>query len=210
VHESARTLAEAATWAKSQLPLKVNDDFLYEIYILFELLHDLKNQYAIKYIEGRGDTRHHFPRKPALKSGRPRFEVLDKRSQHTLWQICAGTRIADIHGKDRAPDLSFQSPDAGDAPGYTEVIMIWDAKYKTDDRTRITMAELSEFGWWLEVLQLRGTAKPAINLSNLVLLVSNCLITNGDKSTEPDAECLRLDLKEVHSFYPGKMFAVRP
>jgi hypothetical protein len=208
--QSARSLHVAATWVNSGLPLKVTDDFLYELFILFELIYDLTSHYLVEYFEGNGTKQHNFPRKPANKEGWPKFTVWHKDDHVLLWQICAGTKIADIHGKKRAPDITFQIATSSDTPNYQDLVLIWDAKYTMTSTTRIRPEDLSEFGRWLEIFGLRGATKPPIILSSLVLLVQNCLITSGNKSTEPDAECIRLDLREVYSFYPGKTFSVRP
>ena len=208
--QSARSLGVAASWVGSRRPVRLADDFLFELYVLFELIIDLQKHYYITYIPGSGRNKDRFPMKPAMKKGRPRFNVNINPDGKSLWQICAGTQIADIHGVARAPDISIQNAESPDVPCYKDVEIIWDAKHKKNSNNRITHTELSSFGRWIELLQLRNSQKPAIKMSHLQQLVANCLITNGQESTEPDDERYRLDLKEVTFFYPGNSFQVRP
>lgn len=210
VRKSAALLRIAGSWVNSGLPLNLEDDFVFELYVLFRLIIDLGNTYEVKYDPGIGNKMNKFPQKPANKQGRPKFEVYRKSDGVLLWQICTGTKIADIHGKKRAPDISFQSAQASDTPSYSQIELIWDAKYRKNSGDAITDHEFSSFARWLEVMKLRNKTKPAINLNALSNLVGNCLLTNGAQCTEPDVECQRADLKEVTSFYPGKMFSVRP
>ncbi len=210
LRKSAKTLRRAASWAKSGLPLKLSDDFIFELYLLFELMIDLQKTYDVKYEPGKGNLTNQFPRKPANKTGRPKFEVYRKLDGSLLWQICAGTKIADINGDKRSPDISFQNANAPDEPCFKDIELIWDAKYRHDPNETIAHPELSAFAHWLEVLQLRNKTKPTIILHTLAQFVGNCLVTNGRECSEMDVECKRLDLKEVTSFYPGKIFSVRP
>ncbi|MFC1980443.1 hypothetical protein ACFLVS_06375, partial [Chloroflexota bacterium] len=207
---SAQALGVSASWTKSRRPLNLADDFLFELYILFELILDLQNKYNITYIPGQGTKKHQFPLKPANKEGRPRFEVHTKSDGRLLWQICAGTRIRDIHDVDRTPDISFQNADSSETPSYHDVRLIWDAKYKKNPSHNITHADVSGFGRWLEILNLRNADKPEIVFLKLAQLLANNLITNGLGSNEPEAELTRLDMKEVTSFHPNSSFEVRP
>lgn len=207
---SAKSLGVAASWVKSGRPINLAHDFLFELYILFELILNVKNHNKVIYISGTGGKKDQFPRKPANKKGRPRFHICNKSDGIILWQICAGTRIKDIHNKNRSPDISFQFASASETPSYRDVKLIWDAKYRNDNSNRITHSELAKFAHFIELLDLRGKKKPGIPFTNFKKLRANCLITNGRESTEPDAELSRLDMKEVYSFYPGKSFAVRP
>jgi hypothetical protein len=127
-----------------------------------------------------------------------------------LFQLCAGTKISDIHGYPRAPDISVQDGNAPSTPSYTHVLLIWDAKHRKDPTDRITHHELSEVGRWIDLLDLHGAARTGLALHRLGVLLGNCIISNGQFSTEPDAELARLDVKEVSGFHPKSRFAVRP
>lgn len=210
VRYSAAALRKASIWVNSKLPLDVTDNYLFECYILFRLILNLAHNYTIRFVPGAGGNRFNFPRSPANKNGWPRFDICAKSDGTLLLQICAGTKVSDIYGKERAPDISFQNADSPDAPSWKDVKIIWDGKYRKKSSDSITDHEFSSFSRWLEILRLRNKQKPPINLNNLTQLLGNCLVTNGVKCTEPDAECTRADLKEVTSFYPGKQFSVRP
>lgn len=208
---AAGSLGIAATWVNSRQPINMSTDFVYELYILFNLILDLSKSYNIKYIPGNGNKRHMFPKKPANKSGRPKFEVYSKTTPPTLmWQICSGTKVGDIVGMERAPDISFQKNNASDLPTADDVELIWDGKFRTDNDDRITHQELAEFARWLALLEIYKKLKPNIIMVKYFKMVANCLITNGNESTEPNAERDRLDLKEVANYYPGEAFRVIP
>jgi len=210
VGDSAAALHKASVWVNSKLPLNVTDNYLFEYYILLRLILNLAHNYTIRFVPGTGDNRFNFPRSPANKNGWPMFDICSKSDGILLLQICAGTKVSDIYGKERAPDISFQNAGSSDAPSWKDVKIIWDGKYRKKSSDSITDHEFSSFSRWLEILRLRNKQKPPINLNNLAQLLGNCLITNGVKSPELDAECTRADLKEVTSFYPGKQISVRP
>src|SRR5689334_5217316 len=92
----AKALRSAAQWAVSGRAVDLPNDFIYETYVLLKLLHDCKHNYRIRYVAGSGKTAHAFPQKPSAKAGRPKFEIVDKKTNRTLWQLCAGTKISDI------------------------------------------------------------------------------------------------------------------
>lgn len=209
VQISANKLGVASKWADTSQPVSVADDFLFEMYVLFELILSLQQNYIVTYLPGSQEQAHKFPQKPANKNGRPRFEI-HHPTDGLICQVCAGTTVADIHGVERAPDISFQTDVSPDNPDFNHLLLIWDAKYRKDPNARITHPEVSEFGRWLEVFKLRGAPAPSINLAKLSKLAANCLITNGNASTEPALECERLWMKEVANFHPKSMFSVKP
>ena len=210
VKKSATALGNAALWANSGRPIHMSDDFIFELYILFELILDLKLSYKVVYNPGMGSNQNQFPRKPANKAGRPKFEIYSKEENKLLWQICSGTKITDIVNKERTPDISIQRGNASDTPTHNDVEIIWDAKFRNKNTDRITHSEFSAFVHWIDLFKLKTSSKPTIRLISFKNMVANCLITNGRKSTEPDSECNRQGLKEVVNFFPGAQFSVRP
>ena len=210
VRVAAKRLGVAAIWAKSGMPVDLPNDFIFELFVLFRLINDLQNVYSVKYETGFGPKAHQFPRKPSKKAGRPYFKLHSRSTNRLLWQICAGTKITDIVGIDRAPDVSFQKASAPESPTYRDIEMIWDAKYRTNSNERISHPEFSEFARLIELFELRKSRNPSISFSALKKMLANCLVTNGEASTEPDAERKRVNLKEVSSFSPGKEFKVVP
>ena len=212
VSNSAKALRISAKWESSRKSINVADDFIYELFTLFCLVIDLKSNYVVRYDPGVGNKQNCFPRKPANKKDRPRFLVYNHNSKNALWQVCSGTKIKDIHGKSRAPDVSLQVGDSSDEPNYHDVLLIWDAKYKHNNETisRISSGEFSVFGRWIELFRLKNGTKPNIKLKTSEEMIANCLITNGRESTEPDDECLRKGLKEVFNYYPDKIYKIRP
>jgi hypothetical protein len=206
VGDAAKALRSAARWPTSQRPVNAADDFVYEIYVYIKLLLLLQGKCIVTYVPGSGRVIHAFPRKPANKRGRPRFTV---KSRHGDWQLCAGTKIRDLHGDSRAPDISLQRGTASEDPDLHDVAAIWDAKYKRKG-ARISSHEFSEFSRWLEVLNLRSNAAPSVITSAARDLGGHCLVTNGEHSTEVDAELARTNVREVASYYPGRTAVSRP
>lgn len=209
VRDSARALSVAARWVNNSA-IRVQDDFIYEMFLLFEIVKALQDNYAVEYIPGTGDTTHEFPKKGTSKSGRPRFHVIGLESGICLIQICAGTRVLDPSGKERAFDLSFQSGDACETPTYAEVKQIFDAKLRKSHDRRITHPEFAAFSHWVELFGLREHFAPPLDLGSLSDINANCLVTNGQTSTEEDVERQRVGVTEVSNFYPGQSHSARP
>jgi len=210
IRETAKRLKVAASWVKSGLPVDLASDFIFELFVLLRAVEDLQKSYSVEYVPGLGGKAHQFPRKPSKKAGRPYFKVRSKTKERVLCQICAGTKVRDINATERTPDISFQRESSGDNPTYNDVEMIWDAKYRTDSKERISHPEFSEFARWIEVLELRKAIEPSVSFNGLKDMLANCLVTNGQPSTESDAERKRVNLKEVSSFFLGKQFKVVP
>jgi hypothetical protein len=210
VQVSAQAMGVAASWS-SGTPVNVKDDFLYELYLLFRLIDALNANYDVEYIPGAGAKAHEFPKKPADKAGKPRFHVKDRTSQTVLFQLCAGTKAADRNGDERGLDLSIQTAASSDAPKAVDVLQIFDAKYRTDNAARITHPEFSAFAHWVELFDLRGMPNAGLMFGALNDLNANCLVTNGDPSTELDVECTRVSVREVSDFHPHTpAHSVRP
>lgn len=206
VSDAAKALAGAARWHRSLRPVNAANDFVYEMYVYVNLLLALQRRFHVTYVPGSGRSAHGFPRKAANKQGRPRFLVSGPAGS---WQLCAGTKIRDMHGDARAPDISLQRGDASDDPDANDVEAIWDAKYKTRD-SRISSHEFSEFARWLEVFNLRARPAPSPVTSTAGDLAGHALVTNGSHSTEYDAELQRTNVREIASCYPGKAPTPRP
>lgn len=209
VKDAGANLTKAALWS-TKTPLDVENSFLLEMYLLFLLCDDLQANYTVEYVKGASPNEHTFPQGPANKAGWPKFIVKDASTGKVLFQICAGTRAADIHGTNHAIDISIQTASAGDTPGPDDVLQIFDAKYRSNSSHRISKHEFSEFVRWVELFKLRGAGTANLTLNQLGALDANCLVTNGEPSTEPDAECNRTSVREVSKFHPNETMAHRP
>ena len=209
VQIAASRLGVASRWS-SGTPVQVEDDFLFEMHLLFRVLTALEANYSVTYVPGTGSTTHEFPKKPASKAGKPRFNVKDKNNGSRCFQICAGTTARDESGRPRGLDLSIQDANAPDDPDYQHVLQIFDAKYRKNSNDRITHAEFAAFAHWVETFGLRNTPSAGLNLGTLNDLDANCLVTNGRHSTETDNECQRVTIKEIARFYPNVNHQSRP
>lgn len=209
VKDAGAKLTKASLWS-TKTPLDVENSFLLEMYLLFLLCDDLQANYTVEYVKGASPNEHTFPQGPANKAGWPKFVIKDSSSGQVLFQICAGTRASDINGTNRALDVSIQAGTAGDNPGPDDVLQIFDAKYRSKTLDRISKHEFSEFVRWVELFNLRGAGTPGLTLNLLGALDANCLVTNGEPSTEPDAECVRTNIREVTKFHPNETLTHRP
>ena len=209
VQSSAQSMGVAAAWSSGKA-VNVKDDFLYEMYLLFRVIQALAVTYDIDYLPGTGANIHAFPKKPANKAGRPRFNIKERATGTLLFQLCAGTKAADLHGHLRGIDLSIQTANSPDDPQANDVLQLFDAKYKTDDSTQITHPEFSEFARWIELFNLRGRPNAGLAFGVLNDLNANCLVSNGEFSTELDVERLRVSIREVVAFHPNAAHRFRP
>lgn len=213
IDRAANSLRRASRWNGSGRIVSIQDarNYIFEFYCFLRIVRALSHSYFMEYVPGSGDTVDCFPRNPANKSGRPRYNVRSRDgARKTLWQLCAGTRIRDIHNELRAPDVSLQTAAAPDDPTHRDVAIIWDAKYRGDHSSAISDADFSRFTRLIDLLGLRSRRVPAIQLGPLAELAEHTLVTNGEFSTEPEAELVRAGFREARRFFPGKTFSTRP
>lgn len=209
VQAAASSLSVASKWSTGAR-LKVADSFLLEMFLLFQIIQDLQTSYDVQYVPGTGTKKHCFPKSPSSKAGRPKFLVKDKSTRATLFQICAGTTVDDLNGHSRALDVSIQASGASDTPIHTDVLQIFDAKYRKTISKRLSHHEFSEFARWIELFGLRTGGTAGLTFSSLSEFDANCLVTNGQPSTELDVECNRTGLREITNFHPKTTYVSRP
>ena len=210
VRQAARKLSIASKWIDSGENFKIEDSFIYEMYVLFCLIEDLARNYQIEYDAGMGEKAHEFPRAPAKKQGRPKFIIKEKKKGEIVFQICAGTKVKDKYHRFRAPDISFQKAKTGDNPDFRNLALVWDAKYKIDNRKRISDSEFAKFSRLILMFKLQLSSAPIIKLDSLNGMEGNCLVTNGRQTTESDKARKSEHIKEVCRFYPDKSHKIFP
>lgn len=185
------------------------DCYIYEFYCYISIIVDLKNNYEIKFMEGKGKTKHKFPQAAANKKDKPKF--LAYKNEVLEFQICAGTKIDGmLESEENHPDISFQMPNSSDHPTHEDLIMIMDAKFKENIEESLPKAEVYKFGVIVDLFELRGSLKKSILFSKLKELEANCLITNGKSySNHSDVKLLKkYSIKEVEKYYPNQNFNV--
>lgn len=198
----AASLKSASLWPQSDVFFRLVNSGIFELYVLTRLVEALLPHYKVTFVRGNG----RFPRAPASKAGKPRFELDGSDGK---WQLCMGTRIEDTDGNERAPDISLQVGAAGDSPTAADVLIIWDAKYKTNRSDRLSDHEVESFACWVEAFQI-GPPKASLNLGRLGGINGNTLVTNGDFSTETQGFLNRKSVRECKSFYPARSHQARP
>ena len=214
INAYASLLKNGAVWQNSNevlAPVIGNDeqgqsanDYIYEFYCYLSIIVDLKSNYEIEFVKGDGIYQFNFPRKAAPKKGKPRFHAYEKGIK--AFQICAGTMInCEFEREKNHPDISFQLPEATEEPTEQDLIIIMDAKFTENPKSRLSKTEFYKFGGITDVFDLRGKPKAAINFNKLAGMYGNCLITNA--RAYADAADLKLSrrwwIKEVVHFTPG-------
>jgi hypothetical protein len=183
---------------------QAENDYIYEFYCYICIIVDLQTNYRLEFIEGQGDYQFNFPRKAALKRGKPRFHAWENND--LAFQICAGTMIKCEYDREKNhPDISFQLPNATENPTEEDLIIIMDAKFTENSESRLSKAEFYKFGGITDVFNLRGSPKVLIKFNKLGDMYGNCLITNAKAYANPTDLKLskRWAIKEVEHFAPG-------
>lgn len=191
-------------WSNRKLA-KLKGDFLFETYVLVQLLaHLVADGWTLTVLHGgaRGTS---LPRKPAKKSQGWASFVVTKGPQ--TFEICAGTGVADIDNKDRHPDISVQEPAGIPTPTLANVKGLFDAKHRTKSSSRITSHEFAEFARWVDLF---GQTRSKPPWPGVHPFDANALVTNGQESTELVAELKRRGVREVSGFGPSQKHKVRP
>lgn len=184
---------------------QADNDYIYEFYCYICVIVDLQTNYQLEFIEGVGNYQFNFPRKAAPKAGKPRFHAWD--GKELAFQICAGTMIKCEYDREKNhPDISFQLPEATENPTEEDLIIIMDAKFTENAKSRLSKTEFYKFGGITDVFDLRGTPKTLIRFNKLVDMYGNCLITNAKAYANPTDLKLsrRWAIKEVEHFAPGQ------
>ncbi len=195
---ASRAVSKAAVWTASK-PIGKEDHYLFEFLCYAQLVRAAKQQFKIKFRKINGQCR--WPQKPGEKSNFSYIDLIKRETEELTWQVCTGTKIKDIDGSDRAPDISLQVPHASDSPTWADVRAIWDAKHRESESDRITRNEFGQFRHIMRQLKIR---KPSVNdglddLGKDIYRVP-ALITNGQFSTEKDGTLLRIGFSEVRGF----------
>jgi hypothetical protein len=182
-----KTLKKCSKWIdtnKTVGKLDLNSvrgkDYIYELFCYLTILNDLSNNYILEYYPGFGKNQNCFPYAPSKKEGRPFFYLLNKNKDKFL-QVCAGTKIKSIIDNNRAPDISFQNPNADlNLPQYNEILMIFDAKRKRENSNseKVLESQYSSFAVMIKELGTEEAHLKKIEFKEFVKFNGNCLITN--------------------------------
>lgn len=219
VQTAAARMGVAAKWSTGKR-LKLEDDFLLELYVLFRFLNGLdKQRFKVVYCKGKSPNEHCFPQNPASKSnGWAYFEIHEKCTvagqivPKKLFQVCAGTQVENIFGQDKAPDISLQKANASDSPKFGDLVLILDAKYRksTSNNQKITDAEFAKFALWMSDFDLDGKPAEKLVFNYSGYLNACCLVTNGHQSGTVDKACTAKGIREVTQFHPTRKSVYRP
>ncbi len=129
-------------------------------------------------------------------------------------QVCGGTKVAIAVGNKifHAPDVSFQKPDASDAPIATDVYLIYDAKLNEGSKKKgLSKGQFSDFTQVVRDFGLNAVFPISLPVcfTELTDLQANCILTNG-APWNLDHDYHRFNfLRVIYGFFPeGGVFGV--
>lgn len=205
----------AATWNGSNKTVgyieRANkNNYVYEFYCYIRIIADLLREYKVVYQPGKGMNPHKFPQAAAEKFNVPKFELLDRKTGETMYQVCTGTRIATKYpGQNIHPDISFQAGTASDEPTWKDLLMIMDAKFKMNPNDRLPMDEVTSFCELINIFELNKALLPEIKFNELKDIVGHALLTNGLAHNVDSKYVKSRKIKEVEFFDVGKEHKVK-
>ncbi len=216
----ANTLAKVSKWHTSKdafghlLEDKKKDqkeapsNYFYEFYCYMKVIDDLSKDIHHQIIFKKNNGI--FPRKPSKKTGRPYFQLLDNYNNE-IYHIQSGTKIETIvPGKTKAPDISFQKPNADpDLPSYNEVDILYDAKYSESNKLNsFSESQMSDFNKMIRYLKTTKAKKISLPFTQYSAFKGNCLLTNKKSYTNKKKELKKEKMMVIEDFDIGKSFKV--
>jgi hypothetical protein len=211
--EVATRLKTAAVWNGTGLAVDAKtDDYVYELLCYFKAATAATAGFRLE-IAGAvdkaksGKVAARWPRKPGLKANFSYIRLLN--GQQEEFQLCPGIRVTDIHGKDRAPDISLQVAGAPAKPTHSHLVGVWDAKHTANEGSRVPDVAVADFAYTFQ--QLGNPVPPSTWLSAVKPKEWRCsgVLTNGNESTELTAALAASGISETCR-YPSAMAATRP
>ena len=211
--EVAARLKTAAVWNGTGLAVDAKtDDYVYELLCYFKAATAAMAGFRLE-IAGyvgkakSGKIQARWPKSPGLKANFSYIRLLN--GQQERFQLCPGIRIADIHGKDRAPDISLQTAGAPAGPTHSHLVGVWDAKYTAAKGSRVPDVAVADFAYTFH--QLGCPAPPSTWLNVVPHNEWRCsgVLTNGKASTEPTAALAASGVAETCE-YPSAAASTRP
>lgn len=171
-------------------------NYIYEFFCYLKILKDLQKNYEVKYIPGPEQ----FPMSPASKRNKSKFLLKDPQTKIDLYQVCSGVEINISHiiNYSIAPDISFQKPAASDTPDESDVLLIMDAKYKSNPRkNKLSVSQLRDFADCVNDFRLINLPSIVFHNTNFLL---NCILTNGIGDQNKQHFCIRKKMRLVEKF----------
>jgi hypothetical protein len=211
--EVAKTLKTAAVWNGTGLAVDAKaDDYVYELLCYFQAATAAMASFKLELAGavGKSKSGKHaamWPKKPGLKANFSYIRLLNGKQEY--FQLCPGIRVTDIHGKDRAPDISLQLAGAPVKPTHSHLAGIWDAKYTATKGARIPDVAVADFAYTFR--QLGCPVPPPNWLAVVTHKEWRCsgVLTNGKESTELTAALLDSGISET-CHYPSAAASTRP
>jgi hypothetical protein len=197
-----------STWDKTQIAFghvsgkaSKSKDSMFEFFCLVWLLSKLEHNYSIRFIPG-GKHSSTFPMAPGKKSDWPYFELMHKTDASLNIQICYGTEINFSFDKNNghSPDISVQNFGSPLKPVETDLLLIFDAKFKNDPNHVLPKDTINGFMQCVNSFQLKDPATLNVDFSSIPDFLSNCLITNGKLIVKHGIYCQRFKVKLVGGF----------
>lgn len=212
----AAKLKTAAVWSGTGLAVDaVQDDYLYELLCYFCAAVAAGSGFRLRIAGATGTARSgrlaaKWPKKPGKKANFSYISLLDLNTgTHEQFQLCPGVKVADFHGKARAPDINLLSAGAPSEPTYSHMAGMWDAKYTAVKEARVPDVAVADFAYTFQ--QLGSPKLPSAWLGVVTHQEWRCpgVLTNGKESTEPTAALMAGGIAETCG-YPSAAAKTRP
>lgn len=217
INKYAEELAKAGVWlgSKESIPFlsyikgEKRAFYLYEFCCYLRIVVDLKENYRLKYIKGKGKFLDKFPKAPANKKGKPRVHAFE--NEKLVLQVCGGTKVKGRFASENChPDISFQKGEASEDPSYKDLIMIHDAKFQEKPGSTLRKEEVYKFATIVSIYDLTKKGLTNVKFDRLKGLEGNCLLTNVKGHPQSAAFLKSEGIKEVVEFSEGKPVRVIP
>jgi hypothetical protein len=186
------------------------DDYVYEFYVLVQVLASLQNSYHLKYEHAHARAKV-FPKGHSLKRNYPYFTARNiSEESKIVFQICPGTRVTNCHNHHIHPDISFQKPSSTFEPTGKDLIMVLDAKHKKRANARVTTDDVKVFVLDLIEYQLDCEGISIRFDHPCQGLLRSAIITNGLPHLDDDPLLIARNALIIYNFYPGMEPKVLP
>jgi len=205
LHAVAAQLGKASKWAGSSMGVDASkDDYVFELLCFFDIAMSKGAMQAT--VVARSDPSNpavsiaRWPKKPAEMRNFSYLKLADQTTGQLLFRLCPGVNVEDRFGKKRAPDVNLLKAGSSEEPKCTDLIACWDAKFLAVSTKRLSDVAVSDFIYTFNCL---GQPAPSSRWQSEVTAgryQSSGLVTNGMRSTEPDAALTDAGVLETEQF----------
>jgi len=174
-------------------------DYIYEFFCAMKVIEDLTTNHKIVLHPGRNGYR--FPQKPQPKINWARFIGFDLAGAKEEFQVCLGIELHPTDAPDTpfGADISFQKAGTGEQPFDKDILLIMDAKYKSDIEDKFDVSILREFAQCVRDMQAPKPETDVLKFGSPAFK-GNCLFTNGEPIEVHELYCRNRNVRQIGQF----------